>query len=143
MLIGLAGLALALVGVVIAMYVGWIDTRASKRRDQQDKDDRDWQLKHEAAALRISRINRTLRAQPPGFANPVMVYPTVFPDPQLRERIERYVVELVDSETRFAPRRPMEHELRSPALRSTVDEVTTILDTCKRENPKLAYYFGD
>jgi hypothetical protein len=71
------------------------------------------------------------------------VYRTLFPDDELRRDIEWYLVELVDTRTRFAPRRPQPHELRSPALRGTVATVKSILDGCRHNNPGLAPYFVD
>jgi hypothetical protein len=59
-IIAVAGVLLTLFGVIIAMYFGVIGTRASNRQEKQDREDHEWQLKHEAVALQLSRINPNL-----------------------------------------------------------------------------------
>jgi hypothetical protein len=142
-LIGLVGLVLALGSLLACMYFGVIGTRSSKRQEQRDREDREWQLKHEAVAIQVARINMTLQVRDPKENRNIVLYPTLFPDPQLRQRIETYIIELVDVRTRFAPRKPTQHELSSPALRKTVNEVTEILAACMRDNPGIAHHFKD
>jgi hypothetical protein len=140
-LIGLVGLVLTLASLLVAMYFGVIGTKTSNRQEQQDRQDHDWQLKHEAVAVQLARINLTLQVRDPAHDHIIMLYPTLFPSPQLRQEIEIYIIEIVDNRTRFAPRRPTPHELRSPTLRRVVDQVTEALDACKRDAPALAYHF--
>ena len=139
-IIALASLALTLAGVVAAMYFGTIGTRASKRQERQERADHDWQLKHEKVAVQIARINPRLIVAVPGTQHQVILYQNIFKSPELRERIETYIVQLVDSRTRFAVRKPTQHELRSPTLRQTVTEVAASLDTFVRENPGMGHH---
>ena len=139
--IGFVGLVLTLIGIIAGMYFGVIGTKVSKRQEQRDREDHEWQLKHEAIAVQLAKIHLTMQVQRRGDNYTIMIYPTLFPDPQLRQEIETYIIEVVDNRTRFAPRRPTPHELRSPALRRTVDKVTEVLDACKRDDPSVAYHF--
>jgi hypothetical protein len=139
--IGFVGLVLTLIGVIAGMYFGVIGTKASKRQEQQDREDHEWQLKHEAVAVQLARIHSTMQVRRRGDNYNIMIYSTLFPELQLRQEIETYIIEIVDNRTRFAPRRPTQHELRSPALRRTVDKVTGVLDACKRDDPSVAYHF--
>jgi hypothetical protein len=139
--IGLIGLVLALVGVTVAMYFGVIETRVSKRQEKRDREDFDWQLKHETVALQISRINPHLLVQyPDNSTRPI--YIDVFPDPQFRQAIEHYIVDTDPGRTIFRPRKPAPHELRSPALRDTVAKTAAVLDALRRDNPKVSYHFN-
>jgi hypothetical protein len=77
--IALIGLVLTLIGVIAGMYFGVIGTRASSRQEAQDRDDYEWQLKHETIALQISRINAHLPVQyPDNSTRPIHmdVFPT-------------------------------------------------------------------
>ncbi|MBZ5699674.1 MAG: hypothetical protein LAN18_14140 [Acidobacteriia bacterium] len=57
LVIALATLAVGFFGVAVAMYFGVIDTRASKRQERQDREDHEWQLKHEAVALHVAEYD--------------------------------------------------------------------------------------
>jgi hypothetical protein len=141
LLIGLIGLVLTLIGVIAGMYFGVIGTRRSKRQEKQDDEDYEWQLKHEAVALQLSRINPHLQVQYPD--NSIrMIYTDLFPDPRFRQAIEHYIVAADRSYTIFRPRKPTPHELRSPALRETVKKTAAVLDACRRDNPKVAHHFN-
>lgn len=142
LVIGLLGLVLALIGIIVAMYFGIIETRVSKRQEKQDREDHEWQLKHEAVALQLSRINPHLHVQYPD--NSIrMIYTDLFPDPRFRQAIEHYIIEADRSYTIFRPRKPAPYELRSPALRDTVTKTAAVLDACRKNNPKVAYHFTD
>jgi hypothetical protein len=58
---GLIGLVLTLIGVIARMHFGVIGTKASKRREKQDREDYEWKLKHYAVALQLSRISPNLQ----------------------------------------------------------------------------------
>jgi hypothetical protein len=140
-IIGLVGVVLTLVGVIAAMYFGFIGTRASKHQEQQDREDREWQLKHEAVARQMSKINPHLTVQTHGNTL-CTIYTDLFPDAQFRRDIEFYIVEADRAYTVFQPRRPTLVELRSPALRQTVDKVATVINALPKDKPQLAYHFG-
>ncbi len=65
------------------LYYGWIGTRISKRAEKQDREDHEWQLKHEGVAVQLARIHLTTQVQRRGDNYLIMLYPTLFPDPQL------------------------------------------------------------
>ena len=138
--IGLISLVLTLIGVIVAMYFGFIGTRASNRQERQDLDDYEWQLKHEAVALQLSRINPHLQVQYPDNSVRI-IYTDLFPDPMFRRAIEHYIVEADRSYTTFKPRKPTPNELRSPALQDTVTKTAAVLDALRGDNPKVAYHF--
>ena len=137
--IALAGLVLTLIGIILAMYFGVIGTRASKRQERQDREDHDWQVKHETVTLQLTRINAHLMVQYPDKVSR-MINPDLFPDPQFRQLIEHYVVER--NGAIFTPRRPTALELRSPTLRDTVTKVAAALDELRRDKPSVAYHFN-
>jgi hypothetical protein len=141
LVIGLVGIVVALLGVVVAMYFGRIGTRASKHQEQQDREDREWQLKHETVARQMSRINPHLRVQLHGNTL-CTVYADLFPGSQFQRDIEFCIVEADPAYTVFKPRRPTLLELRSPALRETVAKVAAIINALPTDNPQLAHHFG-
>jgi hypothetical protein len=128
-----------------ALYYAYRQTSIANalkgHQDEQEREVHDWQLKHEAIAVRLSRVGPHMMV-PSGNANSfTMVYTIVFNDPQFRQKIETYIVEYADNRTRFIPRKPTPHELRSPALRETVTTATEILDGCQRDHPEFYRYF--
>jgi hypothetical protein len=139
--IALVTVVLTLIGVIVAMYFGVIGTRASKRQEKQDREDYEWQVKHETVALQLSRINPLYQVQ---YPDKVVrnIYLDLFPDLKFRRAIEYYIVEPNASGTAFTPRKPAPHELRSPALRETVTKVAAALDDLRRDNPSVAHHLN-
>ena len=140
MVIALLTLVATLIGIVVAMYYGWIGTRASKRQEKQDREDHEWQLKHEAVALQLSRINPYFNSLYPDSLG-YKVFTGLFPDPKFQRLIENYIVEADRDRMVLTPRKPTPHELRSPALRDTVTKVAVALDDLRRNNPAVAHLF--
>jgi hypothetical protein len=112
-------------------------------QDEQEREVHDWQLKHEAVATKLARVGPHMMVPMPNANSITAVYPTVFTDPQFRQRVETYIIEYAENRTRFIPRRPTELELRSPALRETVTKATEILDRCQQDNPGFYRYFQE
>lgn len=137
----IASLVVAVIAVAVAMKQTKIAREAQHRQDEDQREVRDWQLKHETIAVRLARIHLTFMVPAKGANSFMALYPAVYTEPELRSRIETYVIEIVDNRRRFAPRTPTPHELRSPALRRTVDEATAILEAFLRDNPELARFF--
>ena len=136
----LVAIGIALRQAKIAEAQKKIAEELAAKQNEQEREVRDWQVRHETVAIQLSRISpHQMMGVPPGTMT--MVYTTVFPDRQLRLDIETYVVELVDSRTRFTPRHPSPHELRSPALRETVKTVERILDECRRDRLEVFRFF--
>jgi hypothetical protein len=142
LVIALLSLVLTFAGVIVAMYFGVIGTRASKHQEKQDREDQEWQMKHETVALQLSRINPFLNSLFPESLGH-KVYTDLFPDPKFQRLIENYIVEADRTYTVLTPRKPTPHELRSPALRDTVTKVAAALDKFRRDNPEVAQLFDD
>jgi hypothetical protein len=128
-----------------ALYYAYRQTSIANalkaHQDEQEHEVHAWQLKHEAVAVQLARVGPHMMV-PVGNANAfASAYATVFNDPQFRQRVETYIVEYAENRTRFIPRTPSPHELRSPALRETVTKATEILDMCRRDNPGFYRYF--
>jgi hypothetical protein len=136
----IASLVVAVIAVAVAVKQTNIARAVQRRQEDDQREIRDWQLKHEAVAVQLAKIHLTFMvpARGGGF---MALYPAVFPEPELRNRIETYIVEIVDNRTRFAARTPTAHELHSPTLRRTVDDATAILERFKGDNPELAQFF--
>jgi hypothetical protein len=128
-----------------ALYYAYRQTSIANslksRQEKHDREVRDWQLKHESVAVRLSRINQSLMVSTSNGTGLITLYPSLFGDPQLRRDIETYIIEVTDNRTTFTPRRPTPHELQSPKLRETVDKVAAILENCKMNEPALYRHF--
>jgi hypothetical protein len=128
-----------------ALYYAYRQTKIANdlksRQEEHDREVRDWQLKHESVAVRLSRINQSLMVSASNGTGLISLYPSLFGDPQLRRDIETYIIEITDYRTTFTPRRPTPHELRSPKLRETVDKVAAILENCRANEPALYKHF--
>jgi hypothetical protein len=131
-----ASLIVALIAVGFAVKQTNIAKAMQDKQDEEQKEVCDWQLRHEAVAIQLSRINPLLRVRYPDDVTRV-IYTNLFPDPALQQAIENYIVHWDG----FTPRKPSPHELRSPALRDAVTKVEAILDRCRKENPTVAYHF--
>lgn len=110
-------------------------------QEEHDREVRDWQLKHESVAIRLSRINQSLRVSTSNGTGLITLYPSLFGDSQFRRTIETYIIEITGNGTTFTPRRPTPHELQSPNLRETVDKVADILESCRLNEPALYRHF--
>ena len=141
-------LALAVISTlvtILALYYAWRQTqladRLAKKQEEQQREIYDWQVRHERVARIISkRPPHAMYAAPGGLR---CLYPAVFSAPDLRNDIERYVVEYANNNrSLFVPRTPDELQLRSPSLRETVEKAERALQECKKNDPELyAHYF--
>jgi hypothetical protein len=117
----------------------------AKKAKERDDEDRQWALRHEQLASRLSNLTPHLTIAVQGTSNShVCLYPSVFSDPEFRKRLETYIVQPNPSFTQFTPRKPAPHELQSPNLRETVETAERLIDKFAAENPKipLMYYLG-
>jgi hypothetical protein len=136
-----ASLVAAAIAVFYAIKQTNIAAAMKATQDEEQREVRNWQLKHEAIATQLACINLQLTVQLPGTHHQTTLYSTVFPTAELRSRIETYIIELADNRTRFVPRKPTPHELRSPTLRQTVERASELLDQFKAHNPGAYRYF--
>src|SRR5882762_1067904 len=128
-----------------ALYYAYRQTSIANalkaHQDEQEREVHEWQLKHEAVAVQLARVGPHMMVAMPNANSFTMAYTIVFTDPQFRQKLETYIVEYADNRTRFIPRWPTPHELRSPALRETVTKATEILDACRRNSPEFYRHF--
>jgi hypothetical protein len=136
-----ASLLVAIIAVGVAIKQTIIAKTLAAKQDEQNREVHDWQLKHEAVAVQLSRINPHLQVQFPDHSTR-MIYISLFPDEVFRRAIEHYIVEPDKTYTIFRPRKPTPLELRSPTLRETVTKVAAVLDACRKENPHVAKHFS-
>jgi len=117
-----------------------IGRKMKARLEDQEREVTDWFVKHETLAIQLVKINPNLTiVRPDGSA--MCIYPTIFPEPNFREKLERYVVEKDRSGSVFSPRSPTELELRSPVLRETVTKANEILDAFAKQHPGIVEYY--
>ncbi len=114
----------------------------AKNQDEQQREVQDWLERHENVGVQLSRVSPQLMVVVYETGVETTVYPSVFLHPQLRSDIEQLIVEPVDNHRRFVPRRPTELELRSPALRETVQKVENIFADCRTKQPELYKYYA-
>jgi hypothetical protein len=107
------------------------------QQDEEQREVRDWQVRHEVVAIQLSKINPHFAIRYPDDSTRI-IYTQLFPDPVFRRAIELYIVEVDRTLTVFTPRKPTPHELRSPALRETVKTVEVKLAHFCEENPTIA-----
>jgi hypothetical protein len=128
----IASLVVAVIAALYAVKQTNIAKAMQHKQDDEQKEVRDWQVRHEVVAIKLSKIN-------PYFHD--NIYTKLFPDSAFRRAVELYIVEVDRTLTVFTPRKPAPHELRSPALRETVKTVEARLAHFCDENPTIADIF--
>jgi hypothetical protein len=135
----------SLIVMVIATGYAVKQTAIAKAmKDEQDDEQtevRDWQVRHEVVAIKLSKINPHFQVRYPIDDATRIIYTELFPDSAFRRAVELYIVEVDRTLTVFAPRKPTPHELRSPALRETVKAVEARLADFCDKNPAIADIF--
>ena len=128
-----------------ALYYAWKQSQLAKQlaknQEQQQREVLSWQVRHEKVARMISKQPGHAFFNVPNRGS-VCLYTAVFKDPQLRRDIESYLVEHSGQGSLFKPRMPNELELRSPALRGTVEQVERALEDSKQTDPELYKHYA-
>jgi len=114
------------------------------KQETQEKEDLDWSERFERLANQLSRINPGLTIQEPGKSYTIGLYASIFPNAQLRDAIENYVVQANPSRTQFAQRHPRPDELRRSNLRETVKRAEQYMAAFQKQHPHidLKHYLG-
>jgi hypothetical protein len=118
--------------------------RQIHKQETQEKEDLDWSERFERLANQLSRINPSLAIQEPGKSYTIALYASIFPNAQLRDALEHYVVQANPSRTEFAQRHAHPDELRRSNLRETVKRAEQYMAAFQKQHPQidLKYYMG-
>jgi hypothetical protein len=135
-----AGLA-ALAAFAMGASVFW---KMYKGGNESAEIESNWEARLHKLALLLSRIgpkdasNDPTWAQKPSYDPSLPAYEIVFPDPQFRTLLERFVVQADRKRAKFSPRAPRLAELRDPILRDTVAKAERVLAEFAQEHPAIA-----
>jgi hypothetical protein len=133
---------LASIGIGLAIWgitYGRRQFELSKRQDddakKQSKEDEEWAAKFGRAATSLISIgNKTISL--PTYNG--MGYHIVFPDVELRHRIEAHLINQDFSNMAIQVRSLTSDQLRPLDVRKTIADVLDAVEKLKRENPKAA-----
>ena len=138
-------LVLTILSLLVAMAAVWYAQRQTKlaetlakKQEEQEREVYEWQRKHEDVAMALSQVTPQTLVQ--NTKSQGALWPTIFPDNQLRANIETYLVDWADNKMKLTPRKPTELELRSAVLRETVTKAKARLEEFVRQRPDLEKY---
>lgn len=147
---------LALLGTLVGVYYARDQLQEAKRvreenaaaiarQHQAESEESEWAEKHERLASQLLKLRSPgLTIEPPGLTATTL-YPSIFPDVNLREAMETYIVGLHASGTQFVRRQaPRPDELRLAVVRETIRNAEKCMAEFQKQNPKidLNYYMG-
>ena len=105
--------------------------------ESQDKEELEWSERFERLARQLSRISPTLHIVPKGSSSPIHLYSSIFPERELQDALQTYVLQLNSSGTQFSPRSPRPDELRRGVLRETVQKAEQRMAAFQKQNPNI------
>lgn len=98
----------------------------------------EWSERFERLARQLSRISPGLQIVPKGSVSPIHLYSAIFPERELQDALQTYVIELNNGGTQFSPRSPRPDELRRKFLRETVQKAEQHIATVQVEHADIA-----
>lgn len=106
-------------------------------RALQKQNDTRWAERFESAAKQVVDIGPVLMVPDPGCNSVTLLFGLVFPESELRTRIQNSIVQL-DSPTMFSIRAYSDEQLRRSAVRQTIDDVLSAIELFREKQPRLA-----
>jgi len=91
-------------------------------RKKKDNEDEAWTVRFSELSRRLLRINPRIQVREPGTEKNTWLYLDMYPDVKLRLNIENFIIEVDAARNLFLPRKPQPHELRSMAMRETIEQ---------------------
>lgn len=97
----------------------------------------EWSERFERLARQLSRISPGLQIVPKGSVSPIHLYSAIFPERELQDALQTYLIELNNGGTQFSPRSPRPGELRRKFLRETVQKAEQHIATVQVEHADI------
>jgi len=114
------------------------------KQETQEKEDLDWVREIRAPSKPIVTNKPRPDNSRTRKSYTIGLYASIFPNAQLRDAIENYVVQANPSRTQFAQRHPRPDELRRSNLRETVKRAEQYMAAFQKQHPHidLKHYLG-
>jgi hypothetical protein len=107
------------------------------RKQREDQSMVEWAAKFdEAASAVVTIVPRSI------FGTGTPGYPSIFPDGELRTRIEAYLIDADFGRNRFTARQANPEQLRMPIVRQTIQRVLDRVKEFRESDPENARRLG-
>jgi len=139
-LLGLVALAIAIWGVTANVRQYNLAKRQDEEAKKQKEEDEEWSLRFGRAAKNLTNIGRRYmlggKTYGQGFG-----FDLVFPDAELRQRIESLLI-FRNSNRDITSRSLPNEQLRLTHVRKAITDVLDAIEKVKRDSPDLAGAMG-
>jgi hypothetical protein len=139
-LLGLIALAIAVWGVTANVRQYNLAKKQDEEAKKLAKEDETWSLEFERVAKNLAKIGNRFTSGGKTYGQGVG-YDLVFPDMELRQRIEAHLIQRNSNRDMQVRSLPNE-QLRLPHVRKTITDVLDALERIKKEHPDLAAAMG-